>query len=165
MLKRSGLLFCLALIAGCVATYSDVDLDEPHATLVTYKGYDKGLALGTATVQEYWVVPDRSCKKMKRLSAFTWASGPRAVNLVPTGKPLILKGITDRMEPGLTYEGAAVRSVTCTNFVSFTPKTGRLYEVRQKSVVNKSCQTEIVDFATGLPPADLVYADDLCPAG
>ena len=118
------------------------------ATVTMGKGYDKGAGLGTATVQQYYLLPDgATCHGKQRLAVFSMFSGKSTTKPVPAGAPVNIFAAVERAN--------AFDTGVCQNNVTFTPIPGHGYTVLQRSAVWASCNIEVTDTATNQPPADL----------
>ena len=118
------------------------------ATVTMSKGYDKGVGLGAATVQQYFLLPQgATCRGKQRLAMFSWMSGKSVAKPVPAGTPVDIFAAVERAN--------AFHDRVCQNHVTFTPIPDHRYTVLQRSVVWDSCRIEVIDTATDQMPADL----------
>lgn len=118
------------------------------ATFIMSKGYDKGAGIGTATIQDFYLLPDGlTCHHKKRLTGLAMFSGPSITKSVPAGAPLNLVVTTQRI--------AGYSTGVCQNSVSFTPIPHHIYNVVQRTAVWSSCHIEVIDAATNEAPLDL----------
>lgn len=124
------------------------------ATLIMSKGYDKGAGFGTATLQDYYLLPDGlTCHHKKRLAGLSLFSGTSVTKSVPAGTPLNIFTAVQRI--------VGYSTGVCQNNVTFTPLPSHTYTVVQRTVVWGSCQIEVVDTATNGAPVDLTQDNSL----
>jgi hypothetical protein len=118
------------------------------ATFIMTKGYDKGAGIGTATIQDFYLLPDGlSCRHKKRLTGLAMFSGPSITKSVPAGAPLNLYVTAQRI--------VGYSTGVCQNNITFTPIPHPVYNVVQRTVVWSSCHIEVIDSATNEAPLDL----------
>ncbi|CAN5459853.1 hypothetical protein BH10PSE14_BH10PSE14_38960 [soil metagenome] len=131
----------------CFTTAGAADPIET-ATVTMGKGYDKGSGLGTATVQQYYLLPgDATCGRRKRLAVFNMMTGASTTKPVPAGIPVNIYAAVERVN--------AFDHGVCQNNVIFTPIPGHAYSVLQRSAVWQSCRIEVIDSATNTVPGDV----------
>jgi len=135
----------IAALAGAVMGATN---PTDSATVTMGKGYDKGVGLGAATIQNYYPLSnDATCHGKKRLAVFSMVSGKSITRPVPAGVPVDIYAVIERAENS--------RTGVCRNNVTFTPIRSHSYRVLQRSVVWDSCKIEVTDIATNEAPADL----------
>jgi hypothetical protein len=125
--------------------------EAPTATVEFFKGYDRGLKLGAATLQKYRQFKDGSCTKTRHLADFNWTSKPSKNVTVAAGQKLRIQSQTDRIE----YDQTA----TCTVLFAFTPQAGKSYRLTQEAVIERGCWVTVTDAETGEVPEDFVEFD------
>lgn len=124
------------------------------ATFVMRKGYDKGAGVGTATIQDFYLLPEGlTCRHKKRLTGLAMFSGASITKSVPAGAPLNLYVTAQRI--------VGYSTGVCQNNVTFTPIPHHTYNVVQRTVVWDSCHIEVVDAATNEAPLDLKQDNSL----
>ena len=153
----------LLLSTGCISFYELPDSASELSTLVFEKGYDLGDRLGASTMQSYWVVENRKCSKKSRIAFFGWTVGDSLNRDVEANKPLSILAETERHIGTAVASGAFVYGEThknvCRNNITFTPKPGHTYRVRQNTKVGVSCNIEVID-DTSSEILDLTSVDD-----
>jgi hypothetical protein len=118
------------------------------ATVTMSKGYDKGSGLGTATMQQYFLLPNgATCRGKQRLALLGWMTGKSVAKPVPAGTSIDIFAVIERVN--------AFHDGVCQNNVTFTPIPGHSYTVIQRTAVWDSCKIEVTDIATNQTPADL----------
>jgi hypothetical protein len=143
-------------LGGCVSMARDpagAVLGPDFAELTFRLGVEDTVGLGSATVQEYRIGASRDQAQARTARIFTWAhKDPRSL-LLPVGQPVHafaeLRGYWGA--PGITHNG----SNTCLNISVFTPQPGARYDVMQVGEPTITCRLQIIDMATGAPPAGL----------
>ncbi len=140
------------LALGAVALGAAPQTDT--ATFIVSKGYDKGAGVGTATIQDFFLLPDGlTCRHKKRLTGLSMFSGASITKSVPAGTPLNLYVTVQRI--------VGYSTGVCQNNVTFTPIPHHIYNVVQRTAVWSSCHIEVIDTATNEPPLDLKQDNSL----
>ena len=155
MIKTLGFFCAIAVFA--LADHGAVS-STPNASITVSKGYDKGAGLGTGTAQFYDFNSENVCKGRKRIYKFSAITGRQNTKDLPAGNPIYVMAYVKRYTPGY---GINLDVGTCRNTVSFTPKAGENYQVRQQVIVGQSCSFSVIAHGTGAPPPDLREVDAL----
>jgi len=152
MTASGGLALCAMLgVAGCVSTYVQ-PADSPDVAHITYNRMP-GLE-GLGHVQQLILSNGAQCERIQQLDSFSPISSnfgkitERQVRL-PGGARTYLVTLT-------VSSGGMGYSRNCSNMASFTPRAGGRYGVTQQ-VLPTRCEIEVIDIATGAPPADLQF--------
>lgn len=152
-MKNSALLLIFSLSTGCVSFYETPDNGAELSTLRFEKGYDRGVGIGTSTTQSYWVVENRLCNKKSRIAFFSWTNEAPSNRDVEANKPISILAETRRYTGRAASSGTFIYGETdtnvCPNNITFTPKPGRTYTVRQNTIVGTSCQMKVVTDVDG----------------
>lgn len=149
-IKRiASLTAVLVLFAGCRTTYKPPADGTPTATLLFDMSYDNGFGLGTARTQEYLFVKDNELCETPALMA---GSLKKSKNGAPieAGKKLTISS----QAIAFTGTGTGLNQGSCVNLSSFTPLSGKTYQISQKTVEGLGCVVDIKDTSTDESPSD-----------
>jgi hypothetical protein len=120
----------------------------PTVELTFVKGYDRGVGLGRASIQDYRLLREGDCLKSKSLARFSWANGPTKTVVLPGSKFMRFEALTRYLESDST--------ANCNLYFGFTPEAGRRYRITQNAIVPVRCDIEVIDLTTNAPPSDLM---------
>jgi hypothetical protein len=136
------------LLAGCVAAYVQPEGSQPSATLILERGPE-------VSVNTFLAYRDDACT----------AGGPDTGLLASVGTLRDnVKEVRVRSDTRLfikagsfvsTHEPLVVRHRYCVNVISFVPRPGKRYQIRQSTTAD-SCSTAVIDVVSAQPPPDLV---------
>ena len=137
-------------LTACQTTYKPPAEGVPTAKVMLDMSYDNGFGLGTARAQEYRFVDGTSYCEQGDLMAGSLKKSKDGLN-VEAGKKLTVSSIAT----ALTGTVTGLNTGTCKNLSSFTPKSGRTYNIAQKTIEGFGCTVEVTDLSTNEAPTDL----------
>lgn len=150
---KKAVLLVLPLIAAAGFVAQAQEGQSGKASITMRKSYDVGIGFTTGTRQLYFRLPEHSCKKKKKLSAFSFITSSEKTAVIPAGQKLTLWAFTHHLSFG--------REAVCQNALSFTPKEGGRYEMQLKSTVASHCTIELHEVGSVTPPPDVAYHNNL----
>lgn len=147
--------FLAVVVTSCATPYRDVDASQPYSTLSFARGYTTGTGFGAGTNQEYSLARAGACENITRAAMFNYLTGAANDRRVAAGEPVHLFANTAYSASSGAGGYVTTTIQWCVASATFTPEAGRTYRVIQRELALAACRLEIVDAATGTPPADL----------
>jgi len=135
--------------AGCRTTYTPPADDVQTAKLLFDMSYDNGFALGTSRTQEYLFVKDNKLCETPALMAGSLKKSKNGA-LIEAGKKLTISS----QALAFTGTGTGLNQGSCVNLSSFTPQSGKTYEISQNTLEGLGCVVDVKDKSTGETPSD-----------
>jgi hypothetical protein len=157
------LLPLLAALAGCVASYQQPEATAPHADATLTWSSIPGRMYGG--YQVFSTLREKCDKEVTQVGVVGISMPNEKRVRLPASKPITLQGVgkgssvsaADSFKCGTV---TCINQWTCESIVSFTPESGKAYVLKLVSD-GRACRTEVLDAATGTPPATLTrYSQD-----
>jgi hypothetical protein len=153
------------MLTACAARYQMPSGVTATAT-VNIERANTSAGLTTASNQFLEISKENRCAGRQTLSSFGPLSGSRKSVRVEAGRTQIFTATTRyHFANGVAFTGggavSTVGSNGCQNRVSFTPRAGEIYRVRQFAAIDQACSIEVISQGTNAPPPDLENLETL----
>lgn len=151
-LNKPILMFCAALLTGCVGHYQQLKPSEPHATIEATLG---GTDFLHDELQAYWAYHDGRCQDTSEtgvLGAISKNEPKKNRFFIRTEKRIYLNALTTGIKRDAEQRWV---HISCLNISSFVPRVGATYQVTQ-SFHGELCSLQVEDLQTGKQPASII---------
>lgn len=151
-LNKPTLIFCAALLTGCVGHYQQPKLSEPHAEIEATWGKTDFLYDG---FQGYWAYHDGRCQDTSEtgvLGAISETEPEKNRFVIQPEKRIYLNALTTGTKRDVDQRWV---HISCLNISSFIPRAGATYQVTQ-SFYKDICSLQVTELRTGKQPASLI---------